>query len=282
MAADPPVDDRSERCAIAIMAKAPRAGRTKTRLSPFLSSQEATDLACCFLEDMTANLALAARQVPVDPYLAFAPAGSEPAFASIVQEGTRFILADGSAPAPAGVEGLGRCLLQAAGSLLALGYGAVGLLNSDSPTLPTALLVQAVRSLQDGEDKVVLGASTDGGYYFVGMRVEHPNLFRTIDWSTEHVARQTRDRAGESGLRLVDLGAWYDVDDADSLFRLIEDLEGGVRGSDSAPRFPAPATAAWLWRHRIRQRLTKVGETGARSDRAASAAQSTGRTCTTP
>src|SRR5438132_907831 len=68
---------RSERCAIAIMAKAPGAGRIKTRLSPLLSPQEANALGCCFLRDMTANLVLAAETAPIDPYVAFAPAGSE-------------------------------------------------------------------------------------------------------------------------------------------------------------------------------------------------------------
>ena len=132
--------DRSTRCAIAIMAKAPNAGRIKTRLSPFLTPEEAKDLGCCFLRDMTSNLAVVARELPLDAYIAFAPAGSDPAFAPIVHSDTGFVLADGSAAAPAGVKGFGRCLLQAASSLFALGYGAVGLLNSDSPTLPTTLL----------------------------------------------------------------------------------------------------------------------------------------------
>src|SRR5215471_15704686 len=126
--------DRGGRCAIAVMAKAPAAGRMKTRLSPVLDPEEARDLGCCFLKDMTGNLAAAAREVPLDPYVAFAPAGSEAALNSTVEAGTGFVLADGSAAAPPGVEGLGRCLLQAAGALLELGYGAVGLLNSDSPT----------------------------------------------------------------------------------------------------------------------------------------------------
>ncbi|HEY3149808.1 MAG TPA: TIGR04282 family arsenosugar biosynthesis glycosyltransferase [Dongiaceae bacterium] len=262
-----PIPDRSTRCAIAIMAKAPSAGRTKTRLSPLLSPEEAKDLGCCFLQDMTRNLASAAREVPLDAYIAFAPAGSEAAFGSIVEGGTGFVLADGNAPAPAGVEGFGRCLLQAARSLFEIGYGAAGLLNSDSPTLPTALLVRAARLLLEMEDKVVLGASSDGGYYLLGMTAPHANLFRNIDWSTEHVARQTRRRAGEIGLKLADLDTWYDVDDAASLRRLIEDIDGGSRMSADPSRFPAPATAAWLRRNRIRQRLAGGGESHAVSAR---------------
>jgi rSAM/selenodomain-associated transferase 1 len=245
--------DRRERCAIAIMAKAPSAGRVKTRLSPLLSPEEARDLGCCFLADMTGNLALAAREVALDPYFAFAPAGSEAAFAPFVHGDTRFVLADGSAPAPAGVEGFGCCLLQAARSLFALGYGAVGLLNSDSPTLPTSLLVEAAHLLSTRNDTAVLGPSADGGYYLLAMTRLQPHLFAAIDWSTERVARQTRLRAREAGLNLVELAAWYDVDDAASLRRLCDENDG-----HSASRYvpyPAPATAAWLRRNRIDRRF---------------------------
>src|SRR5262245_2169347 len=216
--------DRSTRCAIAIMAKAPSVGRIKTRLCPCLTPEEASELGCCFLTDMTSNLAAAARELPLDAYIAFAPAGSEAAFAAIVHGDTGFVLADGSAAAPAGVEGFGRCLLQAASSLFALGYGAVGLLNSDSPTLPTSLLVEAVWLLLAPHEIAILGPSADGGYYLLGTQRLYADLFCAIDWSTAHVARQTRLRAREAGLRLVDLESWYDVDDAASLRRLIGEL----------------------------------------------------------
>src|SRR5262249_50146298 len=192
--------DRRERCAIAIMAKAPGAGRTKTRLSPFLTPEEGRDIGTCFLTDMTGNLALAAREAAIDAYIAYAPAGSEAAFGPVVLSDTRFVLAGGSAPAPAGVEGFGCCLLQAARSLFALGYGAVGLLNSDSPTLPTSLLVEAAHVLSTPTDTAVLGPSADGGYYLLAMTRLQPHLFAAIDWSTERVARQTRLRAGEARL----------------------------------------------------------------------------------
>jgi hypothetical protein len=109
-------DGRSERCAMAIMAKAPSADRVKSRLSPLLSPQEVMDLGRCFLSDMTANLARVAQDARVDPFIAFAPAGSEAAFDAIVAPGTGLVLADGSRAA-------GRCgawPLPAAGSCLAV------------------------------------------------------------------------------------------------------------------------------------------------------------------
>lgn len=228
------------------MAKAPRAGGVKTRLSPFLTPDEARDLGCCFLRDMTDNLALAAREAAIDPHIAYAPAGSEAAFLSIVAPGTGFVLADGSHPAPAEVDGFGRCLLQAAHALHDGGYCAVGLLNSDSPTLPTALLIRAARLMAGHPNRVVLGPSVDGGYYLIVMRAPHADLFRAIDWSTDRVAVQTRMRAEQAGLDLVELDTWYDVDDPASLRRLIAELDGHGGPPNGAVPYAAPSTLRWL------------------------------------
>ena len=253
-----PCGGGGERCAVAIMAKAPSAGRVKTRLSPLLSPQEARDLGCCFLADMTANIALAAREAAIDAYIAFAPAGSETAFASIAAPGTAFVLADGSRAAPPGVEGIGACLLQAACALSENGYGVVVLLNSDSPTLPTALLVEAVRHLLAARDRVVLGPSCDGGYYLIGLKHPHAALFRDIDWSTERVVAQTRQRAQGLGLELVELKPWYDVDDPRSLQRLVDEL-ASAPPSTPGLAYPAPVTRAFLRHNTIADRLALHG-----------------------
>jgi rSAM/selenodomain-associated transferase 1 len=254
--------NKQGRCAIAIMAKAPGAGRVKTRLSPLLTPDEARDLGACFLRDMTENLALAAREAAIDPHIAFAPAGSETAFATIVAPGTQFVLADGSHPAPPGIEGLGRCLIQAASGLHQAGYEAVGLLNADSPTLPTALLVRAARLGAERENRVVLGPCLDGGYYLIAMRAPHAELFRAIDWSTDRVADQTRMRADEAGLDLVELDAWYDVDDAESLRRLITELQDHGTQPNGPTPYAAPVTARWIRERRIHARLAPPPERG--------------------
>jgi len=240
------------RCAIAVMAKAPSPGRVKTRLSPPLTPDEATALSGCFLRDVTANIAEAAGAAPIDAFVAFAPAGGEALLHPVIAPGTKLILADGSPAMPDGVERFGRSLLHAARGLFALGYGAVGLLNSDSPTLPTALLVEAARALAAPGERAVLGPADDGGYYLLAMKAPHAALFRDIDWSTERVASQTRARAAELGLELVTLPIWYDVDDAASLQALLDELDGaGRRGAG----YEAPATARWLAQHAIRSRL---------------------------
>ena len=247
------MNERAARCAIAIMAKAPAAARVKTRLSPLLRPDEARELSACFLRDMTAMLARAGRAAAIDGYIAFAPAGSEASFAPIVAPGTGTVLADGLIDAPPGVVGFGRCLLQAAQALFARGYGAVGLLNSDSPTLQAELIVEAARLLAAPGERAVLGPATDGGYYLLALKAPHAQLFADIDWSTARVAAQTRAAAQRLGLALAEIAPWYDVDDPASLAQLVHDC--GANGE------AAPSSAAWLARNGIARRLAASAAT---------------------
>lgn len=228
------------RVAIGVMAKAPQAGRSKTRLCPPLHPEQAAALSAAFLRDITENLALAGRSAPIDGVIAYAPAGREALFDGILADGTALMLADGAGDMPDDVQGFGRCLLHAVRDMLAQGHAAACVLNSDSPTLPTDILIRAATLLlaPGAERRVVLGPACDGGYYLLGMTQAHARLFADIAWSTDSVADATRARAAELGLELVELPVWFDVDDSASLARLC--AQSGAQGA----HFPAPATAS--------------------------------------
>lgn len=208
------------------MAKAPLAGRSKTRLSPPLLPDQCAELSAAFLQDTMENLAMAATEAAIVPYAAYAPQGSEALLRPLIGENAKLLLADGSAAMPEGVTGFGRCLLQATQDMLRQGHLAACVLSSDIPTLPTRLLVEAAESLIRPGDHAVLGATEDGGYYLLGVKAAHAHLFRGIDWSTSRVAEQTRARAREIGLTLIELDSWYDVDDAASLNILLAEQKG--------------------------------------------------------
>jgi uncharacterized protein len=215
-------------CAIGVMAKSPRAGYSKTRLCPPLRPDQAAQLSAAFLRDTTETMSAAAASAPIAGYAAYAPAGTEAALMPHLAPDTLMILADGSVPAPTGVEGFGRCLLHAIQAQFARGHAAACVLSSDTPTLPASILVTAAALLlTGGEGRVVIGACDDGGYYFLGMRQPHAGLFADIAWSTETVAAATRDRAVALGLDLVELPRWYDIDDAAALDRLVRETSGG-------------------------------------------------------
>ena len=208
--------DRAFSCGIAVMAKASIPGRAKTRLVPPLTAEEAATLNTSFLRDVADNLISASVHANISGYMAFAPAGSADFFRAILPDCIGLL----EMVAPR----FGECLFGAAAALLDSGYGAVCLLNSDSPTLPVAYLVAAATALAVPGDRVVLGPSTDGGYYLIGLKQPHRRLFEDIDWSTERVAAQTLARAHELGLPVHQLPSWYDVDDAECLRRLVGEL----------------------------------------------------------
>jgi hypothetical protein len=225
------------------MAKAPQPGKVKTRLVPPLTAEEATALNAAFLRDITDNIAAAGVTVPLAGFVAYAPAGTAATFDGLLAPRTDLVLADGSIAMPDAITGIGRSLLHAMTSLLAQGFAGVCLVNSDSPTLPTTFLRDAVTALMQPGERMVLGVAEDGGYYLIGLKSPHAALFHDIDWSTDRVSAQTLERAHRMDLEVVELPPWFDVDDAGDLARLIETLAGAGTLSDY---YAAPATRAWV------------------------------------
>ena len=206
-------------CALAIMAKAPRAGEVKTRLVPPLTHAEAAALSSCLLRDTAECVSGVAARVGADTVAVYTPAGTERVFDSLLPEGFSLLTQRGTH--------LGERLLHAVEDLLQLGYGSVCLINSDAPTLPRALLEAAVAALGRPGERVVIGPADDGGYYLIGLKRAHSRLFADVEWSTDRVCSQTVGRAAEIGLAVELLPAWYDVDDAETLRRLCDELLPG-------------------------------------------------------
>jgi len=223
------------RCALGLMAKAPIPGEVKTRLVPPLTAREAAALNVCFLRDMAANIQSVSETEATSGLVVYTPAGAEATFDGVLPEEFELLVQRGSS--------LGERLSNATGDLLKQGYSAVCLINSDSPNLPKSILIRAIESLAMEGDRVVLGAAEDGGYYLIGLKHAHRNLFNEIAWSTSDVLARTRERAAEIDLPVELLPTWYDVDDAETLDRLCEEL---FLTSSSNGAYPAPHTRAFL------------------------------------
>jgi uncharacterized protein len=228
-------DHQPSFCGIAIMAKASRAGLTKTRLSPPLSLEDAALCNTAFLRDVAENLLRAGSAASLAGYVAYGPAGTESFFRTHLPQEIGLL--------ETWFPDFGLCLCRAIEAQLALGHQAACVLNSDSPTLPSAFLAEAASVLAAPGDRIVLGPSTDGGYYLLGCKRIHPRLFEDIAWSTEAVARQTLERAAELGLAVHMLPAWYDVDDAASLRMARREVLDGVGFHPRIASSPARNTA---------------------------------------
>lgn len=217
--------------AIGIVCKAPEAGRTKTRLAATIGARVAADLSACFLRDLAASIEAVPESLSGRGFAVYAPADGEAVLRALLPPRFGFFLQSG--------RDLGEVLLGAARGLLASGHDTVLLVNGDSPTLPPRLLVEAVERLRAPGERVVLGPASDGGYYLIGLQSPHERLFADIAWGTASVLQETRARADEIALPVALLPEWYDIDDAETLGWLSEELSG------RSARFAGGATAAF-------------------------------------
>jgi uncharacterized protein len=209
---------------LVIMAKAPRPGTVKTRLAPSLSPEAVTKFYCCLLDD---TLALARSLSDVE--------GAIMCPASDVNELTKLAGSEARVLAQKG-EGL------AAGLTSVFAHFADGrhrrtiAFNSDSPHLPRSVLEHAFETLAAHD--LVVGPTHDGGYYLVGAKASHPTLFAHDGMGTSSALERLMSRARALELSVGFAAPFYDIDVADDLTRLAEELR-------LAPA-RAPRTAAWL------------------------------------
>ncbi|MBR0666251.1 glycosyltransferase [Roseomonas hellenica] len=227
--------------AIAIICKTPTPGRSKTRLSPPLLPEECAEISACFIHDLAATIGGLAEAGGVAGGAVYTPVGSEAQLRGLLP--VEFMLV------PQGEGDLGARLHKGIADLLAAGHAGAIIVNSDSPTLPHAILQDAVAALRRG-DAMVIGPAIDGGYTLIGLTRPHARLFEDIPWSTDAVFALTLERAREIGLPAVILDPWYDIDDAATYALLEAELAGDRPGFAVAAPQDAPWTRAFVERRR--------------------------------
>ncbi len=220
-------------CALAIMTKVPRPGHVKTRLVPPLTPVEAAELNAAFLRDLSMSILRACEMSPARAIAVYTPRGLESAYHDILPSEFNLL--------PQRGDNFGERLIFAAEDLFAAGFASVCLINSDSPTVSPQTFAEAAIELAQPPDRIVLGPADDGGYYLIGLKRMHRRLFTEIDWSTERVSQQTKERAAELGLGVHELSTGLDVDDRATLSRLRDELL-----THDAPTAIAPNTQKFL------------------------------------
>ncbi|SEL03498.1 TIGR04282 family arsenosugar biosynthesis glycosyltransferase [Halomonas daqiaonensis] len=196
---------------LAILAKAPIPGEVKTRLVPAISEGEAVRLHERLLRH-TLAVALettACHRITLWTALDHA----HPLFLELAARHAIELR-----PQPEG--DLGERMHHALAHM-----GEPGLLiGSDCPVLTPGLLYRCQAALTEA-DAVFLPAE-DGGYVLVGVRHANRRLFASIDWGTDRVMAQTRERAKALGWRLACPARLWDVDRSEDLGRMARELPG--------------------------------------------------------
>ena len=199
---------------IAILAKAPLAGFAKTRLIPALGARGAARLQRAFVR-RTLHVAQQAR-LGGGVQLWCAPSADQRFFRALQR--SMGVVCFNQPEGDLGVR------MQAATAA----PGPVLLVGTDCPALTVQHLRAAAAALHVGANTgtgtgtgAVFIPAEDGGYVLVGLSQPQPGLFHGIDWSTERVMEQSRQRARAMGVALCELAPLWDVDTPDDLARLV-------------------------------------------------------------
>ena len=198
----------SSRRAIVVMARKPVPGRTKTRLSPPLTAEEAADLYLCLLGDTIGNLG---RRSDCTMLIAVDEPESAPWFDQLAPNVGQLVQRGPS---------LGHRIDAVMSDAFDSGFDEVFAIGSDSPDLPAAHLDDAFAALGGPDTDLVFGPAVDGGYYLIGATAPPGRVVTDVQMSTPTVLDDTLAIAAELGLRIHLAPMWHDVDTAADLERL--------------------------------------------------------------
>lgn len=191
-----------------LFARFPVAGQAKTRLIPALGPEGAARLHRRLAEHAV-SAARSARQRDATVTICCTGAARRE-FKAWLGEDLRYV------HQPSG--DLGARLHHAFADAFSRGGERVLAVGTDVPDVSPDLLRRALATLNDHDG--VLGPAADGGYYLIGLKSLHQELFEDIDWGTGRVAEQTRAAARRLGLNLGELPELHDVDIPEDLSRL--------------------------------------------------------------
>ena len=218
---------------LVVMAKAPKPGRVKTRLTESLPSPAVTALYRCLLED-TLTLAKSLTSVEV---AVMCPESDQDELAHLFGNTVQVVAQKG--------EGLAAGLNSVFRHFTDVSQQHVIAFNSDSPHLAPSVLDSAFEILATQD--VVVGPTHDGGYYLVGAKAAHPSLFEGDGMGTRSALDRllTRTKALELSTGFTE--PFYDIDVANDLILLGRELR-------LAPA-KAPRTAGWFgeWQQAVAQ-----------------------------
>jgi hypothetical protein len=192
---------------IAVFARAPVPGNTKTRLIPALGAEGAAALQAALIHHTLAT-ALQSRE---SVELWYASDAQHPFFKTCAMRyGVTCHEQQG--------EDLGARMRHAVDA----SPGPVILIGTDCPSLVPGDLIAAFSALKEVD--AVLGPAMDGGYYLLGLNRNAPSLFEGVAWGSDGVLATTRDRMAHLGWRWTELAARHDIDRPEDLVHLPESL----------------------------------------------------------
>ena len=189
--------------AVICFTRVPKAGVTKTRLLPLLRLEQCRELHCAFLRDLAGVYAT----LDADLLVSHTPDPEWKLLQDLLPSAVEFFPQEG--------DDLGQRMHHAMQRAFALGYERVILTGTDLPTLTVDHLNAAFSALERAQ--IVLGPTSDGGYYLVGSTRPCPELFQNKVYGTGSVYQDTCQSAVAAGYTVAAAPICDDVDTPDDL-----------------------------------------------------------------
>ncbi|WP_324670856.1 TIGR04282 family arsenosugar biosynthesis glycosyltransferase [Hymenobacter sp. GOD-10R] len=186
-----------------VFARHPELGRVKTRLAATIGPEAALEVYQALVQhtQQAANgLADVAKTVW------FAEPASSPDVADVWHGFKQEVQPGGD---------LGQKMQVAFAAAFHQGATSAVIIGTDCPALTKGHLTDAFQALSTHD--LVLGPAADGGYYLLGMKQLHSELFQNKAWSTADVLATTLADAAHLGLRVALLPVLRDIDTAEDL-----------------------------------------------------------------
>lgn len=206
-----------------IFVKAPTLGQVKTRLQPEITPQESLLLYRAMVEDLIAQFK---GVLYCDVKVFFLPSGAKAEMQQWLGDYFEYLPQTGS--------NLGDRMYLASMQMFRLNYKKVIIVGSDIPTLGKSMVSKAFSNLDNYD--LILGPSTDGGYYLIGLKESHQELFKDINWGTNIVLQQTLLKSRNNNLSVFQLDTMSDIDTYSDVIQLWHNLKNSKQTGDSLPR----------------------------------------------
>lgn len=189
--------------AIILFTRLPIPGKTKTRLEKVFSKEDCARLHIEFLKDL--NICI--ENIGVDCFLFYTPEGDISSLDGIFKNKVSY--------RPQNGEELGERMYNSIKEVLSIGYESCVLIGSDIPQIKEEDLFEALKKLEASD--VVFGPTIDYGYYLVGMKKPHKEIFMNQIYGYGSVLRNTIEAAKSSKLTYSLIKPHLDIDEPEDL-----------------------------------------------------------------
>ena len=198
------MDEVKDIC-ILLFVKYPENGNVKTRIATDLDETVVRELYMNFVQDSLALI----ETLRLPFFICFFPETAQDKMRAWLGEQYHFMPQKGN--------DLGERMKNSFLQTFTEGFNTVVLLGSDTPDLPVHFIKQAIQALRTND--VVLGPSSDGGYYLIGCTKNSysPVFFENIHWSTNTVFQETMSIFERLQKKILVLPEWYDIDTVEDI-----------------------------------------------------------------